>query len=325
MPDRLPSRRSAAGAFVALLLLGGCTAEEIPPEPPASPSAGPAGPTAAGPLTEEDLVRTTLGLNDPDRATDPTPGSPGGDAVPGRNLPATLIYPDVPEPLPVVVFTHGLGSEPAAYDELLTAWALAGFAVVAPHHPLTVAGSAQVFDDVVNQPGDVSVVLDAVLSLNEAPDEDLEGRIDVERIAMAGHSAGAVTTLGLLNACCADDRIDAAVVLAGSPLYFGGEIARTDVSALFVHPTDDTVLPIDEVRAVFERAPGPAAFLELVGGTHAAPFDDGNDPLHPAVVAATTDFLTWALRDDSAALERLRQVGGRWSGASLTGDRLPPD
>ena len=135
-------------------------------------------------------MRTTLGVNDGSRVTDPTPATPGDDAVEGRDLTSTIVYPDVPGPLPVVVFTHGLGSSPEAYDELLSAWALAGFFVVAPHYPLTAAGTAQVFDDVANQPADVSFVLDAVLELNQTPDDSFEGLLDPERIAVAGHSAG---------------------------------------------------------------------------------------------------------------------------------------
>lgn len=317
------SRRTAAGALAVALLLAGCTAGAPDPAAPtpSAPAAGPAGP--AGTLDETALVRTTLGVNDPTRVTDPTPDTPGDDAVEGRDLIATVVYPDVPGPLPVVVFSHGLGSSPEAYEELLSAWALAGFFVVAPRFPLTAEGTAQVQDDVVNQPADVSAVLDAVFELNGTAGEPFENLLDPERIAVAGHSAGAITTLGLLSSCCLDERIDAAVVLAGSPLLFGGQIADPDVATLFVHGTADTVLPIAEARAIFDAAPGPAAFLELDGGTHASPFDDPSDPKYQAVEEATTQFLQWALTDDAGALAELRQIGSRWSGAALTGDRLP--
>ena len=306
-----------AGA-VAVLLLGGCTSEG------SGQAAASSAPAPAGPLDETALVRTSLGLNDASRVTDPTPETPGDDAVRGRDLPTTIVYPDIPGPLPVVVFTHGLGSEPENYDELLTTWALEGFFVVAPYYPLTQSRSEQVFEDVVNQPADVSFVLDAVFEAAEDPELGLgvEGLLDTESIAVAGHSAGAITTLGLLNACCIDDRIDAAVVLAGSPGFFGGEIAATDVPVLFVHPSDDTVLPIAEARMVFDTAPNPAAFLELAGATHSRPFDDEGDPAFPAVAEATTAFLQWSLTDDAAALEELRTVGSRSPGALLTGDRL---
>ena len=312
--------RSLAAGTAALLLLASCTSEP----------AGPTAPTPSGPAAVEPddanpaLMRATLDLRDPTRVTDPTPDSPGADADLGRDLPSTVLYPQVDHPLPVVVFTHGLGSTPEAYEELLSTWALAGFFVVAPSYPLTVAGSAQVFEDVASQPADVSFVLDQVLALDDVAGEPFEGRIDVEHVAVAGHSAGAITALGLLSSCCADERIDAAVVLAGSPLFFGGEIAATDVPTLFVHGTQDTVLPIAEARAVFDGDSGPAAFLELDRATHSTPFDDEADPHYPAVRDATTSFLQWSLLDDDAALEALRTIGSRWSGALLTGDRLTP-
>ena len=314
--------RSLLSGILTLLVLAGCTRGPGQEAAPTSPAPTAAAPTDTGPIDESALVRTTLGLNDGSRVTDPTPATPGDDAVEGRDLTSTIVYPDIPGPLPVIVFTHGLGSSPEAYDELLSAWALAGFFVVAPHYPLTSAGTAQVFDDVANQPADVSFVLDAVLELNESPDEGFENLLDPEHIAVAGHSAGAITTLGLLNSCCLDDRVDAAVVLAGAPLYFGGQIATPDVVTLFVHGTADTVLPIADAEAVFAADPGPAAFLQLTDAGHSAPFDDPSDPHYPAVEEATTQFLTWALTDDDDALAELRQIGSRRSGAALTGDRL---
>lgn len=287
--------------LVAAVLLSGCGGGEPATEAPAAD---------AGELT----VRT-LELRDESRTT-------GNDAAPGRALPTTIAYPPEGGDLPVVVFTHGLGSEPEAYEELLTGWARAGFLVVAPRYPLTSQGSAEVFDDVREQPADVSFVLTAVLALDDAAGDDLEGRIDGEHVAAAGHSAGAITTLGLLGPCCTDDRIDAAVILAGAPLYFGSAFAPPGVPALFVHGTDDTVLPVGDAQTMFGTYPGPAAFLELVGGTHSAPYDEASDPAYEAVAAATTDFLRWSLAGDDAALDDLRAVPQQWPGARLTGDRL---
>lgn len=277
----------------------------------------------AAPMADDgELTVRTLELRDESRVTDPTPATPGDDEAQGRDLPTTIGYPREGGDLPVVVFTHGLGAEPGSYEGLLTDWARAGFLVVAPRYPLTHQGSAQVFDDVRQQPADVSFVLTEVLALDGTEGDDLAGRIDGEHVAAAGHSAGAITTLGLLAPCCADERIDAAVVLAGSPLYFGSEFAAPGVPTLFVHGTDDTVLPIGDARTVFAAYPGPAAFLELAGGTHSAPFDGAGDPADAPVAAATTDFLRWALTGDDAALGDLRAVPQRWPDARLTGDRL---
>ncbi|GAA3180777.1 hypothetical protein GCM10010531_38640 [Blastococcus jejuensis] len=294
--------------LVAAVLLSGCGG---------GTTAEPASPAEDGALT----VRT-LDLRDGSRTTDPTPATPGKDAAPGRDLPTTIAYPPEGDDLPVVVFTHGLGSQPEAYEELLTEWARAGFLVVAPRYPLTSQGSAEVFDDVREQPADISFVLTAVLALDDTAGDDLEGRIDGEHVAAGGHSAGAITTLGLLGPCCTDERIDAAVILAGAPLYFGSAFAPPGVPALFVHGTDDTVLPVGDAQTMFSAYPGPAAFLELVGGTHSAPFDEASDPAYEAVAAATTDFLRWSLAGDEAALDDLRAVPQRWPGVQLTADRL---
>ena len=57
--------------------------------------------------------------------------------------------------------------------------------------------------DVVNQPKDMSYVIGAVLSDSLSPSGALSGLVDPKEIGAAGHSNGAVTTLGLVaNTCC---------------------------------------------------------------------------------------------------------------------------
>jgi predicted dienelactone hydrolase len=70
-----------------------------------------------------------------------------------RPLTTTVWYPEAPGPFPLVLFSHGLTSEPSAYAALLTAWARAGFVVAAPAYPHTSHGVPD-YDpvDVVNQP-----------------------------------------------------------------------------------------------------------------------------------------------------------------------------
>src|SRR3712207_7173010 len=54
---------------------------------------------------------------------------------PGRRLPTTVWYPArATGPLPLVLFSHGLGSAPAAYRALLEAWAAAGMVVRSEEH-----------------------------------------------------------------------------------------------------------------------------------------------------------------------------------------------
>lgn len=311
--------RNFAVATAALVALAGCAPAASRAATPASKTPGQtASPAGAA------IATRVLDLRDASRTTDPTPASPGSDAYPGRALPTSLWYPSTGDgPFPVIVFSHGFSSSPGAYYELLTSWAAAGFVVAAPTFPLTSQDSALVAEDVPNQPADVSYVLTAVLALNRTHGDALAGRIDVRHIAVAGHSAGAITTIGLLSTCCVDKRVTAAVVLSGSTRDFGTALAKPGVPTLFVHGVDDTVLPIAADRAVYDATTAPAAFLQLTHGTHSAPYDDGTDPSFGTVRAVTTDFLRWALSGDRAGLAALRHDATAAGNATLTGDRLP--
>jgi dienelactone hydrolase len=315
MPRALLSRAAlvTVTAAVGLATMGGCTAGGNAPNSAVSTD-----------KIGSAVSTRVLELRDGSRVTDPAPATHAVPALPGRLLPTTLFYPASGGPHPVVVFSHGFGAQPGAYEELLTSWAAAGFVVAAPTFPLSNLHSvARVEEDVGNQPADVSFVLTAVLALNTTRGDALAGRIDPAHIAVAGHSAGAMTTLGLLSSCCLDRRVTAAVVLAGSSSVFGIHPAAPGVPTFFVHGVEDTVLPIADDRSVFGATTAPAAFLTLTHGTHSAPFDDGTDPSFPVVRATTTDFLRWALAGNAAALSRLRTDAGSSGTASLTADRLP--
>jgi dienelactone hydrolase len=306
-------------AVAALVSCGTAAGEDA--QPAATPRAQEPDPA---PVLPDGVTSRVLQLTDPSRVTDPTPQDAGDDAQPGRSLPTTLYYPTTGTgPFPVVVFSHGMDSLPAGYGYLLSAWAEAGFVVAAPQFPLTSAGSALVQQDIAQQPADVSFVLTQVLALNTTAGDELAGRLDPARVAVTGHSAGAITTIGLLGTCCTDPRITAAVLLAGSPLGFGTAYAQPGVPTLFLHGTADGTLPIAGGRTAYEAAPSPSAFVELIGGTHTEPYANPSTDLFPVVAAVTTDFLRWALDGDAAALAALRSDADRAGLARLAGDRLP--
>jgi predicted dienelactone hydrolase len=270
------------------------------------------------------VISRVVSLEDPSRVTDPTPGEGGTDATDGRDLPTTLWYPATGDgPFPLIVFSHGLNALPTSYEDLLERWASAGFVVAAPQFPLTSLGSPGVVEDVLNQPADVSFVLTQVLELGAAANSDLAGRIDTDRIAAAGHSAGAVTTIGLLSTCCHEDRVRAAVVLAGSTAGFTPDFAGPGVPTLWLHGAEDETIPIDDGEAAYAAAPSPKAFVRLTEGGHSAPYDQASDPHRDAVHSVTVDFLHWALEDDATALEALRTDADRSDLAELTEDALP--
>jgi fermentation-respiration switch protein FrsA (DUF1100 family) len=186
-------------------------------------------------------------------------------------------------------------------------------------------------DDLVQQPGDLVFVLDQVLAMDEGSGE-LAGRIDKARIAAAGHSFGAITTLGLRTVCCTDPRISATLLLAAAPPDFGlpglaadpgARLTGSSVPSLFIHAATDDTIPITEGIDAFNMVEGPKAFVTLTAGGHSKPYYDAGDAEFPIVRDVTTEFIQWAVDADQNALVDLRATLQDSDGARLTWDNLP--
>lgn len=248
----------------------------------------------------------------------PAPGgAPGAYAVgrqvlrfqrgPDRALPTTIWYPatgvvpDTPgsvddAPLaagrfPLVLFSHGLTSQPDDYAAVLTRWARAGFVVAGPRYPRTSYGAAG-FDpgDIVNQPADASFVIDSLLG----PAGPFGAIIDPERLAAAGHSGGGITTVGLFSAY-RDERLKAGVVLNGTD-FQGVPFAGPPAAMLFVHGRNDNTVTYRAGHAVYAAVPWSRAMLSITDGGHVTKAPD-----FEATVGTSTEFLRWALYGDAAA------------------------
>jgi pimeloyl-ACP methyl ester carboxylesterase len=217
----------------------------------------------------------------------------GGD----RSLPTKVWLPAGNGPHPLIYFSHGLTSQPDDYAELLAAWAAAGFLVAGPKYPHTWYGAPEYdADDVVNQPADAQYVITELL-------KSLGGRVDPQRIAAAGHSAGAITTVGLFSGS-RDDRLKAGLMIAGrqrpQPAPFSGPAAPV----LFVQGGEDETVTSAEAWGAYNEVPWPKGFLDIPKAGHLPHRDE------PALVAATTtDFWRWTLNGDQAARQRLPQDG----------------
>jgi fermentation-respiration switch protein FrsA (DUF1100 family) len=138
--------------------------------------------------------------------------------------------------------------------------------------------------------------------VNDSP--DLRRSVSNQRIGAAGHSLGAVTTLGLAaNSCCGDRRIRAAVAWSGVKLSFpgGGTPTGPTPPLMLVHgDADGTVAFAGSFRA-YAEAPAPRALVRLLGGGH-VPF---GPPWGDVVTAATAGWFDRWLKRDRSALERL--------------------
>jgi dienelactone hydrolase len=304
---------AALTLLVPLLLLPAC-ARTTGVAGGAPPSAVPATPGSRAPSTASATATYRVGrrqveFTDQSRVTDPNPGQPGNKTQ-GRTLPTTIWYPAAPArgPFPVILFSHGLLGLPADYQAIATRWASAGFVVVAPTYPLTSRASPHVQPlDVPNQPADASFVLTSVLRLAERPSDPLHGMLDSSRIAAAGHSAGAITTVGLFTTCCRDARILAGIVLAGNSLGFTNHFAGRPVPMLFEHGDNDPLVPYWTGRLLWDGLPWPKAFITLQGQGHIDPYLVPASPGFAVVAATTTDFLRWSVSGDKMARNDLRQ------------------
>ncbi|WBB66636.1 alpha/beta hydrolase [Micromonospora sp. WMMD812] len=224
-----------------------------------------------------------------------------------RPLAVTVWYPAegravAPGRFPVVVYSHGLDSLPVLHSGLTTRWAAAGFVVAAPAYPHTRRGAAHFTRaDVRHQPADGWRVIRHLVRLDGRPGDPLAGHLDVTRFAAAGHSAGGFTTAGMFTSG-RSPRLRSGVVIAGGGL--AGSFAGPAAPMLFVHGTADAVVPVTVGRAAYDRTPGPAAFLSLLGQGHGEYLTPGR-PGFAQVLATTTDFLRWTLYDDPTAARRL--------------------
>ena len=259
--------------------------------PRATPTAATAGTYEVGQLTETFV--------DESRPTDS--GSGEGNA-PTRTLVTEILYPQGDGPFPLVVLAHGQTGHPSKFSQLMTAWASAGFVVAAPVFPLTSnATSFETVGDYVNQPADVSFVIDRMLASSDDKNGALAGRVDGEHIGVAGLSLGGSTVYGVaFDDCCRDKRVDAALVMAGYLLPFGSANEFPSVPLLIIHGNGDP-----RGRDPYGMAVPPKYLITIERPTHSPPFEDTPDPADQLVVTATVDFWNAYLYGQRAAIDAL--------------------
>lgn len=274
------------------------------------------------------VAETTLALVDQTRVA-----VVDGHAGP-RQLPTMVWYPigtGSAGQRPLVVFASGYLQCPEQYEPLLTAWAANGFVVAAPTFPLTncdVPGGAEE-GDILNQPADISFVIGQLLAASATGTPGagrLSGRIDPQRVAVAGQSDGGDTVAALaFDTCCMSRPVDAAMILSGAELStFGGKyFPPGSPPMLAVQGTADTVnLPADSMTLYQGDTTGPKALVLLDGADHLGPYE-GSNPTEALVVKITTDFLDQYVLGQPGAASALASVADQPGIDSLTASPSP--
>jgi dienelactone hydrolase len=217
---------------------------------------------------------------------------PDGKRVP-RTLTTFVRIPTARSPHPLVVFAHGFALAPATYAHLLDAWARAGFVVAAPLFPLERADApgGPNESDLINEPHDLSFVIDKLLALDAAPRGAMSGTIMRSRIAVAGHSDGAVAALAVAyDSRFRDRRVRAAIVLSGAELGGMGSFPHRGPALLAMQGTADTINRPSTTSAYFSQVPRPKFLVWMLGASHLPPYTS-QEPELGIVQRATTGFL----------------------------------
>jgi predicted dienelactone hydrolase len=163
----------------------------------------------------------------------------------------------------------------------------------------------------------VSFVISEMLWLNNEPGSGLRHLIDPTRIAAAGHSLGAITTIGLAyNTCCRDPRIRAAIPISGLELPFpGGKSHFVRTPSLFIHGDVDGSVPYAADRTVFlTHAQRPKYFLTLFGAGHVDLFLNASGKV---INKSVVDFLDLYVKDRPSGLTRIRHDGNKAGVSSI--------
>ncbi len=259
-----------------------------------------------------------------------------------RAVPARIFLPKqlAQGPAGLVIFSHGLGGSRLTYSQLGKHWASQGFISIHLQHAgsdraiwasggldaLWALRAAANLENAIARAKDVHFALDQM-----AKEPGLAGRIDMERVAVAGHSFGANTALLVAGASFmhggkmvtfADARIKSAIML--SPPSLPDDQDPFEVYKTIRIPTlhltgtrDDTPIPgivtmADRRAEAFDAIMATPKYLGVfLDGRHSMFHDRSRDAVSTEIKLRakdiTTQFLRSTLDKDQEATNLLRR------------------
>jgi len=178
---------------------------------------------------------------------------------------------------PLLLFSHGNGgmrSQNVFWCEHLASH---GYIVMAPDHTgnclvTFIDGEPVLFSDnegsreiaADDRPKDLRFLIDSMSGMNDGNDSRFFGKVDLERIGVAGHSFGGYTTTAVADQ---DSRVKAIAPMAG--------VARTrtryDCPVMVVVATEDDTIGLDgneRARAYYNESNGPHYLVEFKNAGH---------------------------------------------------------
>lgn len=255
-----------------------------------------------------------------------------------RQIPVKVYYKKSSSPVPVILFSHGLGGSCENNAYLGNYWANANYFVIAVQH----AGSdtdtiknAKLFDKIkalkeavspknaLARFKDIPFVLDQLENWNKDKNHIFKGSLNLDSIGMSGHSYGAITSLALAGSQFnrinfLDERIDTFFAMSPKPSKISSlEKSYGSLKQPFLCMTGtkdvgtmvDKTLKASDREKVYEAMPnGDKYQLVLEGGEHHS-FGDNNSfkarsrnpKHHPAIQKVSLQFWDAYLKQNSTS------------------------
>ena len=247
------------------------------------------------------------------------------DAARQRDVPVRLYWPvgaSAATPVPLVVFSHGMGGSRMGYSYLGQYWASLGFASLHVQHAgsdravwtgnvFKLFGNLQTATSEANaldRARDVSFAITAILK-----SMDFGAQINADSIAVAGHSYGANTAMLIGGATVEregkslnvrDQRVKALILISAPPFTGEGDMGKIlepiNVPTLHVTGSEDVIrVPgyysdLADRVAVFDALAGPRKLLTVFKGATHSVFTDRSTPagieLNSTVKKATREL-----------------------------------
>ena len=276
------------------------------------------------------------------------------DTSRGRTLPVRLyLPPDTAGPLPVLLFSHGLGGSRAGGEQWARLWAANGYLSIHMQHPgsdetlwkdknplaaFAALRRAMSVENGVLRAQDVTFVLDELTRRKAARTEPFAAA-DLTRIGLSGHSFGARTTVTTV-ATVGEKRIRAAIAFSPAPeaseALNRARFGKIAIPFLNLTGTNDHLplvddFPAEDRRLPYQFMPGPDKYMLVLNGADHFVFNgqpaerrwnDQNRNIHaPLIERATLDFWNAYLKADALALADLKQ-GGMKTAVGANGEWL---
>ena len=321
-----------------LLAATGCSSDDGDTAATPAATAGPA-------LTSADVSERgafgvgvmTLELVDASRPTAPNRDYAGS---PERKLVTEVWYPASPSatapeaqdaaadlsggPYPLIIFAHGFSAfrrQSASYAQHLASH---GYVVASPDFPgsfIGAGGGARIYA-VLDQPADVSFVIDELLGREGEAGWSLNGVIDHETIGMTGHSLGGLTTMLTAYGERRDPRIDAIAPISPPACFLPDDLAAgVSLPAMIVGGSKELIVPPSWIRQAYEIATPPKYYADIIGADHIrfADIDITDDKL-PGIVDQASGGTT--VEDAGVIIQALASDGSRCLQRDTSTDEL---